>query len=126
MVPAASAHATGPRFLEAHAASKVSDKSLQRYREAVLGFSSWCVEREYDPQEAAEWDDLLAEYLYSHPKMKRSVFGQAVAGVEFFFFRLRGHLKRAHACLTGWGAGRRIRHTVPHRGRSGSANVFMG
>ena len=84
MAPAASAHATGPRFLEAHVATKVSDKSLERYREAVLGFTTWCVDREYDPQEAAEWDDLLAEYLYSHPKMKRAVFGQAVAGVEFF------------------------------------------
>ena len=78
-----------------------------------MGFTTWCVDREYDPQEAAEWDDLLAEYLYSHPKMKRAVFGQAVAGVEFFFPRLRGQLKWAHACVVGWDAGRTIRHTVP-------------
>ena len=104
---------TGPRFLEPHQTSKISEKSMARYREALLLFTTWAQGHRYSPETAEEYDDLLAEYVFEHPDTARAKYGNMVAGLEFFFPRVRGKLCWAHSILSGWDAGRCIRHTVP-------------
>ena len=104
---------TGPRFIEPHQTSKISEKSMVRYREALQEFTTWALDHSYYPETQEEYDDLLAEFCHEHPDLTRSKFGNTVAGVEFFFPRVRGKLCWAHAILSGWDAGRSIRHTVP-------------
>ena len=53
---------TGPRFLEPHLRQRVSEKTLKKYRDEILPFSVWSLERQYHPETAEEWDDLLVEY----------------------------------------------------------------
>jgi len=54
---------TGPRFIEPHQTSKISEKSMVRYREALLTFTTWARGLYYDPETAEEYDDLLAEFV---------------------------------------------------------------
>ena len=86
---------------------------MVRYREALQEFTTWALDHSYYPETQEEYDDLLAEFCHEHPDLTRSKFGNTVAGVEFFFPRVRGKLCWAHAILSGWDAGRSIRHTVP-------------
>ena len=65
---------TGPRFLEPHLRQRVSEKTLNKYRDELLPFSVWSLERQYHPETAEEWDDLLVEYLYCHPALSRAIF----------------------------------------------------
>ena len=66
-----SRHATGPRFLEPHLRQRVSDKTLKKYRDELLPFTEWSLERQHHPETAEEWDDLLVEYLYCSPNLSR-------------------------------------------------------
>ena len=104
---------TGPRFLEPHLRQRVSEKTLKKYRDEILPFSVWPLERQYHPETAEEWDDLLVEYLYCHPALSRAKFSTLVAGVEFFFQRFRNRLSWCHGVLSGWETGAQVRHTVP-------------
>ena len=76
---------TGPRFLEPHLRQRVSEKTLKKYRDEILPFSEGPLERQYHPETAEEWDDLLVEYLYCHPALSRAKFPTLMGGVEFFF-----------------------------------------
>ena len=104
---------TGPRFLEPHLRQRVSEKTLKKYRDELLPFSVWSLERQYHPETAEEWDDLLVEYLYCHPALSRAKFSTLVAGVEVFFQRFRNRLSWCHGVLSGWETGAQVRHTVP-------------
>ena len=41
---------TGPRFIEPHQTSKISERSMVRYREALLEFKTWTREHSYYPE----------------------------------------------------------------------------
>ena len=49
---------TGPRFLEPHLRQRVSEKTLKKYRDELLPFSVWSLERQYHPETAEEWTGL--------------------------------------------------------------------
>jgi len=47
---------TGPRFLEPHLRQRVSEKTFKNYRDELLPFSVWSLERQYHPETAEEWE----------------------------------------------------------------------
>ena len=105
---------TGPRWLDPHQAGKITDGSLQRYRKAIQPFAAWLIEMHYNPDQASEWDDLLAEYKHFRgASLTKANFELTVAGVEFLFPRYRGQLKWARAIIAGWGVVHVPRHTTP-------------
>ena len=104
---------TGPRFLEPHQRDKVSAVTLEKYKKELVPFTEWTIANRYAPETAEEWDDLLVEYLYGQPHLTRGKFNSLVAGVEFFFQRLKGKLSWSHGVLSGWETGASVRHTVP-------------
>ena len=65
---------SGARFVGAHQAAKVQAKTLERYRQALLPFTTWAVEQQFDFVSAEEWDDLLVEYVHTHVAVTRAKF----------------------------------------------------
>ena len=105
---------TGPRWLDPHQAGKITGGSLQRYRKAIQPFAAWLIKMHYKPDQASEWDDLLAEYRHFRgASLTKANFELTVAGVEFLFPLYRGQLKWARAIIAGWGVVHVPRHTTP-------------
>ena len=46
---------TGPRFIEPHQTSKISEKSMVRYREALQEFTTWALDHSYYPNTMICW-----------------------------------------------------------------------
>ena len=109
----ASSRLSGPRFLEPHHRDKISERTLEKYKQELIPFTEWAIAHRYTPHTADEWDDLLVEYPYGAPYLSRGKFNSLVAGVEFFFQRLTGKLSWSHGVLSGWETGASVRHTEP-------------
>ena len=113
-MPAVHGKLTGPRFLETHAAVKVQESTLKRYRDVSEVFSAWALSNSYFPNTAGEWDDLLVEFLHEQGETyTRSKFSTLVAAVEFFFPQYKHKFNWSHQVLSGWNVSAEIRHTIP-------------
>ena len=102
----------GPRKPDADQLQKISATSLQRYRAAILPFTTWATEQGYDIRSAEELDDLLVEWK-ANTKPSKTNFEMAVAGCEFWNPRWKGKLAWAHAIIGGMAVSHSTRHTVP-------------
>ena len=97
---------TGPRFIEPHQTSKISEKSMVRYREALQEFTTWALDHSYYPETQEEYDDLLAEFCHEHPDLTRSKFGNTVAARGVLLPSSEGEvvLGSRHSVRVGCGA----------------------
>ena len=104
----------GPRWLDKVRAGTIAASTLVIYRQAVLRFVNWLDEKQWVPEFAEEYDDLLVEWsLDEYEQIKLGLFRSAVAGVEFFFPNIRDRLSWTHRRLESWKNATPIRHTVP-------------
>ena len=102
----------GPRRLDPNHAARVREQTLEVYRKSGRQFADWAADLNYEPQDAAEWDDLLVEWK-NESGVTRSHFEATVASLEFFMPRLRGQLAWAHAVKAGWNVGHQAKHAIP-------------
>lgn len=102
-----------PLQLDPQAAAKITAKSLETYRKASVNFANWLVENELDPETAEQWDDLLVEFKWAHPRIPKTTFGNLVAAVEFFFPVFKHKLAWSHHIITGWSVEHQTKHTIP-------------
>eukprot|EP00959_Pyramimonas_sp_CCMP1952_P085924 1797179-Pyramimonas_sp.AAC.1 len=83
----------GPRRLDPDQAARVTEKTLEVYRAAALGFSTWALQRGLRPSGPDQWGDLLVEFKndqYEH--LTPTKFINIVSSVEFFFPRMKNKL----------------------------------
>jgi len=92
---------------------RVKPITLQRYRSALLQFTTWATSQQLLPVTADDWDDALLEYRYSSDHLTKSKFAMVVAALEFFLPQHRQRLPWCRAVLSGWGKKGFTRHTVP-------------
>jgi hypothetical protein len=103
---------SGPRRLDVRQLSKVQLKTVVGYRKSVGPFAQWLLHNNYEPSNADEMDDLLAEFK-NDSDMKRAAFENLLAAVEFVFPRFKMKLSWAHAISKGWTVQHRTKHAVP-------------
>ena len=104
-----------PLYLDSTARCKITQKTIDVYRCSVSSFTSWLLANQLGPQNAQQWDDLIAEWRHATQPSKTD-FCNTVAAVEFFFPVYRGELKWAHAIKAGWDVSHVPNHTVPMMG----------
>ena len=75
----------GPRRLDPYQQAKIQGTSLERYRRALLPFVAYLVERNFAPDGAEQWDDLVVEWR-NDTRPSKANFEACVAAVEFVFF----------------------------------------
>lgn len=102
----------GPRRLDPHHKSKITEQTLRRYQLAAKRFCSWLDEHSFSPRTADEWDDLLVEFK-ADQQPTRSHFTELTSSVAFFFPSFRGQLPWSQAVLDGWTASADIKHVTP-------------
>jgi len=101
------------RLSDPYLQGRVKPITLQRYRSALLAFTTWATSQKLLPVIADDWDDALLDYRYSTDTLTKSKFAMVVAALEFFLPQLHGRLPWCRAVLTGWGRKGFTRHTVP-------------
>ena len=92
---------------------RVKPITLQRYKAALLHFTTWATAQQLLPVTADDWDDALLEYRFSTTHLTKSKFAMVVAALEFFLPQHRQKLPWCRAVLVGWGRKGHTRHTVP-------------
>lgn len=102
----------GPRRLDAHHASKISVRTLARYRSAAKKFTAWLDASGLNPRTPDEWDDLLVEYRAACLPT-RSQFTETLCAVMFFFPVMKDQLPWTHAVIEGWQFASAVKHVVP-------------
>lgn len=90
--------------------------TIELYRRLLALFVFWCAAAGVEPEEAAEFDDLLVEFASGSedaPRVTRSQFATILNAVERVCPHLKGHLHCARAFLMGWSVSIMTRHAVP-------------
>ena len=103
---------TGPLRMDDDYAGKVTEKTIERYRQAARVFSDWLEENRLHPETVGEWDDLLVEWKNS-TRPSRSKFNTTVASIEFFFPRYQRGLTWSHQVAKGMARRHATRHARP-------------
>ena len=80
--PIMQAATSGPRFLDSEIAAKLKDATTKKYRAAVSQFLGFITDFGFCISCAAELDDLLVEWKHCR-RIKKNLFQEAIAGVEF-------------------------------------------
>ena len=92
---------------------RVRPVTFNRYRAAMLAFTTWAMEEQSLPVSADDWDDLLLEYRWATARLTKSKFMLVVAATEFFLPHAKRNLPWCHAIIQGWSRIGHTRHTVP-------------
>lgn len=114
---------TLPLVLDKHLVSRVSEKTLELYRQEGRLFVHWMASVGLEPEGADEWDNALVEYK-NCASISRARFSTLIACVEFFFVRWKGQLAFAKAVASGWEQAHHTRHTIT-MGRASAALVAV-
>jgi integrase len=86
--------------------ASISDKTMKKYKDAVVRFLDWCDEHGHDASTMESLDDLVTEYFHNVYEMNDGV-GKGLAsctlyGLIKFMPRCEAHLLSAKTSLTGW------------------------
>ena len=75
---------------------RVKQRTLVRYKRALLPFTTWALQKGLQPVIPEDWDEALLEYRAVHPEVRKNQFVLLLASVEFFLPPVKRQLQWSH------------------------------